>query len=421
MGTAEYRTTIWALSDQAVVSGGNFLTNLVLIRALAPPSYGAYALVLNAVLFANTLQSNMVVYPVCMLGARSTDEELAGIATGGLLATTIGTAVNSIVIAGACLYLRRPSLIAIVVAATLFWQLQETLRIVFVSRLAYKRALTGDAVSYLGQALVLALICKYHVPSLFEVFAVVLGTSLVSGLGQGLQIRPRLVSRATLNVFFSELWRFGRWSTLARLVAFFTSYALPWLLAYTSGLPAVAAFQSLLQLVGLANPLMFGFNALITSSIAGQRRVKGGSSWSSSVKQMRLAAVLLSSYFVALALFGRFFMMILYGKRSPYLVNSSSIRYFAIAYALEALAMIAGAILGGLGETRSNFIVQSSAMLTSVLFVFPWVLRSGLKAAVIGLIAIGGTRAAAAWYLALRALEREPPVGAQEAIVMTGT
>lgn len=421
MATGGYRTTVWALADQAIVSGGNFLTNLVLIRTLAPSSYGAYALILNAVLFLNTLQSNMVVYPVCMLGAKSTDEELSGIATGGLLATTLGSAVNLLAILGACLYVHRPSLVFIVIGAALFWQIQETLRIVFVSRLDYKRGLAGDAISYCGQAAVIALICLSHVPSLFEVFAVVMGTSLLASLFQGFQIRPRWVELATLKQYFRYLWRLGKWSTLARLVAFFTSQAFPWLLAYSSGLTVVAAFQSLFQLVGMANPLLFGFNALITSSIAGRGRTMAGSAWSSSMKQMRLAAVLLVSYSVVLALFGRFIMVTIYGRNSPYLVNSPLLRYFALAYMLEALAMIAGAILGGLGETRFNFMVQTSAMVTSVLFVFPWILHSGLKATVVGLVAIGATRAAAACYLAFRALQKERGTTSDRAIVMSGT
>jgi O-antigen/teichoic acid export membrane protein len=142
MSTGAYRTTSWALFDQAIVSGGNFLTNLVLIRTLAPTSYGAYALILNAVLFLNNLHTNMVAYPVCMRGARSDEEALRGVATGGLLATLIGVVINAALITAACLSIHRSFLIPVVIGAALFWQLQEILRTVFVSQLAYKRALS---------------------------------------------------------------------------------------------------------------------------------------------------------------------------------------------------------------------------------------------------------------------------------------
>jgi O-antigen/teichoic acid export membrane protein len=260
---------------------------------------------------------------------------------------------------------------------------------------------------------VLAVICWHHAPSLNTLFVVVLGTSLLAGMWQAIQIRPKQIDRATIDSFFGELWRLGKWSTLAKIVAFFTFQAFPWLLAYTSGLSTVASFQSLFQLVALSNPLLLGFNNLIIASIASQHRTSGVSSWAVAFKQVRLAAILLGSYFIALATFGHFFMKTIYGSHSPYLVNAPLLRYFALAYAFEATAMFGGAILGGLGETRYNFIAQLCAMATSVLIVFPWIIHSGLKAAVIGLIGVAGTRATAASYLAYRCLEKENRVAQQ--------
>jgi O-antigen/teichoic acid export membrane protein len=407
MGRGAYGTTAWALSDQAIISGGNFLTNLVLIRTLAPSSYGAYALILNTVLFLNSLHINMVAYPVWLLGAQSDGGGLRDIATGGLLATLIGSVGSAVLLAAACLSIHRPLLISITIGATVFWQLQEALRATFLCRLDYKRVLAGDSVSYLGQAAVTAAICWHNIPTLSTVFAVILGTSLLAGMGQAMQIRPTLPGRVMIRSFLAELWRIGKWSMLARAVAFFTSQAFPWLLAYSTGFATVASFQSLLQLVALSNPLMLGMNNLIIASIAGQNKSPEPDWWGFAVKQMRLAAVLLGSYFTALACFGYFFMRIIYGKDSPYLLNAPLLRYLAVAYALETIAMFANAILGGLGETRLSFTAQVCAMLTSVLIVFPWIMHAGLTAAVIGLIGVAGTRATAAWYLLLRCLEKQ--------------
>ena len=419
MSIAVYRTTSWALFDQAVVSGGNFLTNLVLIRTLVPSSYGAYALVLNAMLFLNNLHTNMIAYPVCMAGATADDQQLRGVATGGLLATLMAVGINAVLITIACFSIHKQSLIPVVIGAVLLWQLQETLRTVFISRLAYKRALPGDAASYLGQAAVVAIVCWHRVPGLMLIFWIILGTSLFAGVGQAIQIRPMTIDRATLYSFFTELWRLGKWSTLAKVAAFFTFQAFPWLLAYISGLSTVASFQSLFQLVALSNPLLLGFNNLIIASIANRDRVSGVSPWAAAVKQIRLAAVLFGLYFIALATCGSFFMKVVYGSHSPYLANAPLLRYFALAYALEAVAMFAGAILGGLGETRFNFIAQLCPMVVSVLVVFPWIMLSGLKAAVIGLVLVASTRAAAACYLAFRGIQKESRTASASAMITT--
>lgn len=353
----------------------------------------------------------MVAYPICILGARAEEEDLRGIAMGGLLATSLGSLLNTLVITVACLALHQPALILIVVGATIFWQLQETLRTVFTARQAFRRSLPGDAVSYLGQAFVLGLICIYRIPGLTTIFFVVLGTSAIAAVAQCLQIRPRHVDRLTMNSFLSEMWQLGKWSTLARCLAFFTSQALPWLLAYSSGVSSVASYQSLFQLVALANPLLLGFNTIISASIAGQKRVTGGTTWAASVKQMRLAAMLLGSYYSVLALFGPMIMKLFFGIHSPYLANAPLLRYCALAAGLEVVAMLAGAVLGGLGETRSNFVVQLCATATSVLIVFPFIVRFGLKAAVLGLIGIAATRAVVAFYLSRAALEKNKIVG----------
>ena len=112
MSTGVYRTTSWALIDQAIVSGGNFLTNLVLIRTLVPSAYGAYALVLNAMLFLNNLHTNMIAYPVCMAGARADDQQLRGITTGDLLVTLMAS---------------RNQCSALITITCFFWLISESL------------------------------------------------------------------------------------------------------------------------------------------------------------------------------------------------------------------------------------------------------------------------------------------------------
>jgi hypothetical protein len=186
---------------------------------------------------------------------------------------------------------------------------------------------------------------------------------------------------------------------ISKIVAFFSMQAFPWVLAYTKGLASIASFQALFQLVALANPLMLSFNGLIISTSA--RETNSASSpngMTGASKQIRLAAIIFAVYFAGLVFGGRIAMNFLYGRSSPYLANLNLLPYFAIAYVLEAAWMLATAILGGFGETRATFVSQIAAMTVAVLFVIPWIVHSGLPAAVIGLIAVNGTRAAAGWF-----------------------
>ena len=55
---------IWALVDQALVSGSNFLTNIVLARMVGIEAFGAFTFAWMAVLFMNGFQNALIVAPM---------------------------------------------------------------------------------------------------------------------------------------------------------------------------------------------------------------------------------------------------------------------------------------------------------------------------------------------------------------------
>ena len=58
------RREAWALGDQALVSGMNFMTNVLLARLLGMKEFGIFTLAWMAVLFFNSLQKED--YPVLL-------------------------------------------------------------------------------------------------------------------------------------------------------------------------------------------------------------------------------------------------------------------------------------------------------------------------------------------------------------------
>jgi hypothetical protein len=63
------------LFDQALVSGANFLTNILIARAFGLRDYGVFALAWMAVLFANSFQWAMVLGPMMSIGPKQTPGE----------------------------------------------------------------------------------------------------------------------------------------------------------------------------------------------------------------------------------------------------------------------------------------------------------------------------------------------------------
>src|SRR5271170_1031457 len=67
---------VWALTDQAMLSLGNFFTNILLIRHLSKDNFGNFAVLFSVILFLNNLHTSLVTYPLSVLAATDDDAAL---------------------------------------------------------------------------------------------------------------------------------------------------------------------------------------------------------------------------------------------------------------------------------------------------------------------------------------------------------
>ncbi|BCL60052.1 hypothetical protein DGMP_07450 [Desulfomarina profundi] len=74
----KYSHVNWALADQAMVSGVNFLTGILFARYLGLEEYGRFTLVWMAVLFCNSFQQAGIIAPMMSIGPKQTPEEEPG-------------------------------------------------------------------------------------------------------------------------------------------------------------------------------------------------------------------------------------------------------------------------------------------------------------------------------------------------------
>jgi hypothetical protein len=64
-----------ALCDQALVSGANFATNVILARTLGIREYGVFALSWMVVLFVTSLQWAFIVWPMMSVGPKQEEHD----------------------------------------------------------------------------------------------------------------------------------------------------------------------------------------------------------------------------------------------------------------------------------------------------------------------------------------------------------
>jgi O-antigen/teichoic acid export membrane protein len=72
---ARYAHVNWALADQAIVSGTNFLTGVLVARYLGVEEFGRFTLLWMAVLFVNSIQDALISSPMMSIGPKQSAAE----------------------------------------------------------------------------------------------------------------------------------------------------------------------------------------------------------------------------------------------------------------------------------------------------------------------------------------------------------
>jgi len=87
-----YRETNWALVDQGVVSGVNFLTMVLLARLLGVEQFGKFSIAWLVLLFFKSIQAALVVAPMMTIGPKQRDDEQA-LYYGAVILQQVGIAL----------------------------------------------------------------------------------------------------------------------------------------------------------------------------------------------------------------------------------------------------------------------------------------------------------------------------------------
>ena len=381
----ERRETVSILVDQACVSGGNFLTSLVLARVLLPSAYGRFSLFLLFLYAINTCHSSLIVYPLILRAANRTSTGLATVT----LSSLIQSMILAIPLAAICIafsFLTGEGHLAIMlILAMTAWQLQETARRALLASQNASKAILPDLLCFVGQGILL-LIVKPQ--SLGAILGVIVVTSCVALLWQGLILRlfDASLSKASVIEDAQSAWTRGR-HILGGNAFNMVALQLPsWTLALFGGPIAVAGYQALLNLVGIANPVIFSVNTALIPAVA-RNAAQGYVAARKTALRMGLQyGSLLLPCFIALAVMPSFVMAHVYGKATPYLYLATLLPLFIAAYAIQYVATVIGAYEGGMSRPQSYFKVQAVSTVALAALAVPLVRLHGICGAVIAVL-----------------------------------
>jgi O-antigen/teichoic acid export membrane protein len=377
----------WAVGDQGVVSLGNFMTQIILARSLAPVEYGRYILFFGVLLVLFTSHGSLITYPLSLRGATAGEQEMRELSTGSLLLTLLlGIPFAAFVYATAWV-LKIRELAWFVLLALILWQLQETLRRAMMSQLRHRDALWGDALSYLGQVVVLWFIADREPMSLKSAFLALAATSGAAALLQAGQLGFARVRRSYMSGLVRGYWRLGRWALFNSLSDTGSRQAFPWALAILCGPQQVASYQAAMNLLGVSHPVLYGAANVIVPAAAAEHR-RGGflAALRNSLGYGALVILALTPYFIGLLASPKRALSLFYGGSSPYLTLGPEVRLAVAAYAFGIPGAILIGYLLGVGRSKHAFAANAGAIAVSVLPTMLLIKRYGVMGAIAGLL-----------------------------------
>ena len=251
----------FALGDQVLISGANFLTVVLPKRAMSPDEFGTFSRVYSILLLANIVQSTLLTQPHNVLAAtRAGDDYRRYTASTGFAQLLLASleAVAMLAVAGwafAAHWAMAPMLVAIV-PSIVAWQLQEFARRVLYTEGRFAAAFWNDVVSYGGQLVVVFALYRAEkvtggdwLTGSTALYALA-GTSAAAAAWGAWQIRGSLTRAFDWSVV-RENWAFGRWLLGGELLQWWSSLQMYlWLTADLLGDAAAGDLRATQTLFG---------------------------------------------------------------------------------------------------------------------------------------------------------------------------
>ncbi len=254
------------LCDQAMVSGVNFLTGVLLARFMGIAEFGRFSLLWMLVLFFSSFQYAMIISPMMSIGPKQ-DTDAQNTYFGAVLAQQILYLILNALLLITLLPVAERSfpdwhlhgLTGPLIAVTLAYQAQEFVRRYCYTRKRMPTALVNDAISYLGQlGLLLALFFSGHADTAQVLWLIALSSLAAVGVGlfefKGLQLVPS-EQRSVLH----RHWQFSKWLTASNLMTWVSGNFLILTAGAVLGTSAAGVLKACQNILGITHIL---FNAL---------------------------------------------------------------------------------------------------------------------------------------------------------------
>ena len=389
--------SFWPIFDQAMVSGSNFLTNVVVARELGAYNFGIFTLAWSAVLFGLSLQLSLISMPMYTLAGKVREDKAAEYYGALLIFEAAFTAIVFAIAyvgswAGGIAFEEWPydsyPLAVAVVAVSYLWQ--DFVRRCLFSRGRTAAAFAIDVIAYPAQIAVLILLAN-HGMTLEKALWIIGGTSIVSAVVGLPPIFPLRVTWSEVWRAAIEHWAFARWivgSIATNWVVLNFFYVIAGIVL---GATSVAGLRASALLFAAGNVFFLGLENFVPVRGA---RLLAGEGMPALVKYMRFWLTIGISVSLGLSVCvagpASFWLRLAFGDAFS---GSVGIVYIlSLMYPLSCYVSLGGVLLRCASATRQIFFIWAAMAVVGLVVAYPLIQSLGVYGAAggqLGCYAVG--------------------------------
>jgi O-antigen/teichoic acid export membrane protein len=369
----------WSFADQAIVSLGTFVVIVFLARLLTPAEYGVFALLLSVGFTAQLVNSSLSAYPLSVRIAAVRVDEYPRLWTSSILTVAVLCLPLSCFVAAAMFALGRADLVIPGVTWFFSYQILQATRRALLADMSHRKAILGDAISSLGQILIIGLVASMGSLSLPAALYSLAAASALGAITQASQLRLALKGFYSPMRWLSDNASLGTWSLAAVVVSTLRLYILFWLLAILAGPGTVASMQAGLNMFLPLNLVLFSLGNIIPQ-VAARGIEHGGrrGAWEATRPYILIALPPVILYVALMVLISPFALSTFYGSQSPYL----QVGHLLPSLGLFIAAMIPCELLNcyflGIKQTRIPLKINLMGAAAIAVLVPPFVALFGM-------------------------------------------
>ncbi|HEX4123613.1 MAG TPA: polysaccharide biosynthesis C-terminal domain-containing protein [Tepidisphaeraceae bacterium] len=381
----------WALQDQVLISGTNFLTMVWVARGLDVSAFGEFTLVFSGLLFANMYQTALMTQPHNVLGTSRSGRAYARFTTDTfIIQLLLALGQGVLALAAAWFAFQRgwhcaPLLLALAPSIAA-WQLQEFVRRVLYTEGRTAAAFLNDLISYGGQsAAIFVLLWLHRLTGPSALYALAATSAAAAMLGVW-QVHRSFSPSFHLAAAARECWQFGKWLAAAETLTWLSSLQMYfYLAAVILGPWASGELKGAQILFGPTRVFSFFLCTVLPIQFTQKLLAGGDRALDRQFRQVILLALPpLAGYCGLVALFAAPLLHLTYGK--SYTGNPHVLALYSVVAFLNYLQLVVAAALTAKHMTRQIFLGSAVGAAIALVVSYPLILWLGIDGALAAMI-----------------------------------